>query len=179
MIRQGRVHSIDPVNMTARVLFEDMESLPSAPLRILVPFSLGDCGYWLPKVNTQVAVCMLSNGPEYGFIMGAFYSEVDMPKESSASVTAFHFEDGTQIRYDSQSSELQVNVKGKIIVQAADSIDIKTVGSISISAGGHTQFKGNISVAGDVVANGVSLTSHKHSGVQSGGSNTAGPVGGA
>ena len=44
-------------------------------------------------------------------------------------------------------------------------------GSISVTA------PGNVVVNGDVIADGISLTTHRHDGVQSGSSNTGAPVG--
>lgn len=44
------------------------------------------------------------------------------------------------------------------------------------SGGGIAQFTGSINVTGDVTANGTSLDTHVHSGVQSGGSNTGQPI---
>lgn len=44
------------------------------------------------------------------------------------------------------------------------------------SGGGVAQFTGSINVTGDVTANGTSLDTHVHSGVQSGGSNTGQPI---
>lgn len=42
---------------------------------------------------------------------------------------------------------------------------------------GNLQINGTTTTTGDVVANGISVDSHTHGGVQSGGSNTAGPNG--
>ena len=44
------------------------------------------------------------------------------------------------------------------------------------SGGGIAQFTGSINATGDVTANGTSLDTHVHSGVQSGGSNTGQPI---
>lgn len=45
-----------------------------------------------------------------------------------------------------------------------------------LSVAGNTTSTGNFTTSGQVVAGGVSLRSHTHSGVQSGGSNTGGPA---
>lgn len=48
-------------------------------------------------------------------------------------------------------------------------------GSVSQTGGGSASFSGNVDVVGDVVADSISLTTHTHGGVQTGGGSTGGP----
>jgi hypothetical protein len=54
-------------------------------------------------------------------------------------------------------------------------IELKQNGSINIVANGGINITGNVTVNGDVTANGISLINHVHSGVEAGGSNTGKP----
>ncbi|RYH04127.1 phage baseplate assembly protein V [Salipiger sp. IMCC34102] len=54
-------------------------------------------------------------------------------------------------------------------------LDLSVVGGVATIELSTMNVKGNIIVDGDVVASGVSLTGHTHSGVTGGGSNTGGP----
>lgn len=54
-------------------------------------------------------------------------------------------------------------------------IELKQDNSIEITASGGVKIKGDVTVDGDVVASNISLTTHKHGGVESGNSDTAGP----
>lgn len=57
-------------------------------------------------------------------------------------------------------------------------IDLPSGVSISVAGGAiNISAPGNITVNGDVIANGISLETHLHSGVVPGGSNTGQPVG--
>ena len=49
-------------------------------------------------------------------------------------------------------------------------------GGLSVSGGEGAQVDGSLTTTGDVVANGISLDTHRHSGVQAGGSNTGTPI---
>lgn len=67
-----------------------------------------------------------------------------------------------------------VQINGNLIVSQL----LTTGGFVSngTSGGGTAQFTGSINVTDDVVANGTSLDTHLHSGVQSGTSNTGQPI---
>ena len=49
-------------------------------------------------------------------------------------------------------------------------------GGLSVSGGEGAQVDGSLTTTDDVVANGISLDTHRHSGVQAGGSNTGTPI---
>lgn len=49
-------------------------------------------------------------------------------------------------------------------------------GGLSVSGGEGAHVDGSLTTMGDVVANGISLDTHRHSGVQAGGSNTGTPI---
>ena len=66
-----------------------------------------------------------------------------------------------------------VQINGNLIVS-----QMLTTGgftSLGTSGGGTAQFTGSINVADEVTASGINLSTHTHSGVQSGGSNTGQP----
>ena len=56
------------------------------------------------------------------------------------------------------------------------SLDIRD-GVVSLVAPGGVQITGDVTVAGDVVADGVSLKNHRHGGILRGGSQTDPPAG--
>lgn len=67
-----------------------------------------------------------------------------------------------------------LTVNGNVTASVGGDLSATVTGDITSSAAGwnHT---GDITVAGDVVANGISLTSHVHGGVTTGGGTTQGP----
>ncbi len=65
IIRIGKVSSVDKIKITARVIFNDLNNLVSAPLPIL-----GTPNKWLPEIGTFVVCVYLPNGESDGFIIG-------------------------------------------------------------------------------------------------------------
>ncbi|MBE3586574.1 MAG: phage baseplate assembly protein V [Thermoanaerobacter sp.] len=157
LIRVGRVSSINPGACAARVAFEDKSNVVSYELPILVRGSLETKDYWMPKPGEHVLCLFLPTGNAQGFILGAFFSESDKPPVADGNKRHIAFPDGTVIEYDAATHTLSIDAKGPINIAAA----------------------GDVNVIGDVVADGVSLKNHVHSGVTSGADNTGPPVGGA
>jgi len=80
-----------------------------------------------------------------------------------------------------------VDVSGSLEATAGDSAvitaptielngNVSVKGTFTQTGGGAANFSGSMTVTGDVTAQGTSLHTHVHSGVQSGGSNTGQPV---
>jgi phage baseplate assembly protein V len=154
LARVGRVSSINPADATVRVVFEDRENMVSYDLPVIVRQSMRNKDYWLPDVGEQVLCMFLPSGNAQGFCLGSFYSEVDTLPVSSQNKRHIRFEDGTSIEYDRGTHTLTIQAQGPVNIVAA----------------------GNVNITGDVIANGVSLSTHVHGGVQSGGSNTGQPA---
>lgn len=155
IIRVGRVSSVNPVTATARVVFE-AQGVVSYDLPVLQRQTLRNKDYYLPDVGEHVVCIFLPTGNAEGFILGAIYSDEDQPPVSSQDKRGVQFEDGTTVEYD----------------RATHTLAIKAVGPVNIVA------TGNVNVAGDVIADGISLKTHVHSGVMSGTSDTGPPKGG-
>ena len=81
-------------------------------------------------------------------------------------------------------SPLRVNINGQSVsITAEDQVSVSANAIIlngpviqgEGNRGGNATFGGSVTASGDVVGSGISLSTHTHSGVQSGGSNTQGP----
>lgn len=139
LIRVGRVSSVDPKTATARVVFE-AQGVVSHELPVLQRQTLRNKDYWLPDVGEHVVCLFLPTGNAEGFVIGAIYSDEDLPPVSSQDKRVVRFEDGTVIEYDRASHTLTINAVGPINIVAAS----------------------NVNVAGDVIADGISLKNHVH-----------------
>lgn len=128
LIRVGRVSSVNAVNCTARVTFDDEDDLVSAELPVIVPCSKDNKAYWLPDIDTQVLCLFLpamsGKGCNDGFVVGAFYSDVDAPKDNSATAKSIRFKDGSYVHFDGN---------GNIQLHATGSINISANGNITIN----------------------------------------------
>ena len=148
LIRIGRITSVDEKKHTARVQFTDRDEMVSWDLPVLVPSTVDPQDYCLPVENTDVVCVFLPNGQQQGFIIGAFYTDQNPPPITDRKKYLRKFKDGTKIEVD----------------KASRAIRIKT--------------EGNVTVEGDVIADGISLKNHVHGGVEPGGGTTAKPAGG-
>jgi phage baseplate assembly protein V len=100
----------------------------------------------LPDIDEHVICIFLPNGNAQGFCIGAFYSAEDTPPISNPDKRLIQFADGSSVEHDRSSSTMTIDCKGPIIIKAA----------------------GNVTVTGDVTANGISLVNHTHPDPQGG-----------
>lgn len=170
MIRYGTVTSVFPERGTVKVTFEDL-NIPSAEISVLQGRTEKTKHYSFPKLG-EVGICIFPENTFDGFYLGSGYNDATpIPAGAGAGVETTIFSDGTVISYDENNSKLYIDCKGKIEIVAKnikiESPDIKVIGNIDI--------QGVVNVSNDVVANGISLTKHKHSGVKAGGDISGGP----
>lgn len=106
MLRFGIVSQIDPINVQARVSFEDDEST-SYWLPILQTKTLKDKFYAMPDIGEQVA-CLMDENSEDGVILGAIYSTEDVSATQSEKQLSVNLEDGSYINADKENQTLTV-----------------------------------------------------------------------
>lgn len=164
----GEVSSIDPARCTARVIFDDENSMVTYDLPIMQRNSLGNRDYQMPDIGEDVLCLFRSDGFEDGVIIGSFYAGDVEPPETTADRRTVVFKDGTRICYDRASHTLTVTIAGTVIVfdQQTGSITVpesasvfcKTAlvqasESVTIDAP-DTFFTGNIKVQGLITGQG-------------------------
>lgn len=159
LIDTGRISAVYPERCTARVFFEERDFV-SGELYIGVRGSQSTKEFWMPSVGEEV-ICLFLTDSSEGFILCSYYSNKDKPPVADKNKRHIQFEDGTFIEYDMKTHTLCVETKGKI--------NITSTSSINIVAGN------NVHVEGDVIAGGISLKNHTHSGVHG---MTSSPIGG-
>lgn len=149
LIKVGRVSSVNPKTVTARVEFEAQE-LVSSDLLILQRQTLKNKDYCLPDVGEHVVCIFLPTGNAEGFILGAIYSSDD-PPVNNVNKRMVKFSDGTKVEYDRSSRTLTVDATGPINIV------------------------GNINLTGDILVDGISFKNHIHSGITIGPDDTGKP----
>lgn len=157
LIRLGRVSSVDAASCTARVAFEDQSGVVSANLPVIVRGAAETQDYWMPAIGEQVVCVFLSNDCSQGFILGTPYSRKNTPPIDDAKKRRIQFNDDSYIEYDPTTHTLKMDIKGLVNIVAT----------------------GDVNVSGDVIADGISLKNHTHSGVTVGSGDTGPPNGGA
>lgn len=156
--------------------------------------------WWAPSVGEQVLLFSLGGDLTTAFVLPGIFSD-DHPAPS-ASADALHvtFPDGAVLEYEPDTGALTVsgiktaNITASgcitatvplVLVKASTSITLDTpevictskltTGTLEVQKGG--TMKGNITHSGgSLSSNGVTVHTHQHSGVKSGGDNSGGPV---
>lgn len=156
-IQIGVIESVDFASATARVRIGEAET---AALPMIASRAGQDRSWWPYEAGEQVCVFAPSGNLADAVIMGAVYSGSAPAPGDKAGLHRQVYADGTVIEFDRTASHFRMHLGS---------------GSAEIVAPGGIEITGDVTVHGDVVADGISLKTHTHGGVASGGSNTAGP----
>jgi phage baseplate assembly protein V len=199
LVRVGVVASVDLPNARCKVTIGD---LLTAPLPFLTAKAGPDKTWHPPEVGEQVLVLAPSGELTAGFVLGGVYTTTNPPPSASPDVSKMVFSDGSTATYDralhsltldlpTSGSSLVVNVNGNATISATGNALVEADGNATVSAGSVARIEAGseiqmvapavsitstVTVSGDVTAGGISLKTHKHGGVQSGGSQTSTPV---
>lgn len=147
LIRIGSVSSIDPVNHTVKVVFEDKDNLVSGDLPVIVPYSDTAKAYRLPEVSESVLCVFLGNGIQNGFCLGSYYNDEDKPPNSNPNQIGTWFDDGSYVFFDKVSKTLHVKAAGNVRIEGdlivtgkiiSESIDTKSITTDSITRAGES-----------------------------------------
>lgn len=116
LIKIGEISSIDPSKCTARVVFDDEDSIVSYDLPVLQRNSLKNCDYAMPDVGEDAVVLFFGEGQEDGVILGSFYAGEVTPPEATENRRTVVFDDGTRVCYDREEHKLTVTIEGTEVV---------------------------------------------------------------
>lgn len=109
MYKRGIVEEVDAATARVRVQFLEEQGLVSGWLEVLQGSACGDQDYCIPGVGNQVAV-LLDENEEAGCVLGAIYSQADVPPVLIASSRVTRLADGFCLEYDQTSHVLKVTV---------------------------------------------------------------------
>lgn len=116
LIKIGEISSIDPAKCTARVVFDDEDSIVSFDLPVLQRNSLKNHDYAMPDVGEDAIVLFFGEGQEDGVILGSIYAGEVTPPESTENRRTVVFDDDTRICYDRAEHKLTVTIEGTEVV---------------------------------------------------------------
>lgn len=101
-IRIGTVGTVNYQKAMVSVVYTDMNDLATAEL----PYFSFTGEYKMPKVGEQVLVLHLSNGESFGVVLGGFYTEEDLPKETGEGLFYKQLTDSINIKAKGDTLEL-------------------------------------------------------------------------
>ena len=149
-IKIGEVSSVNPSKGTARVVFDDEDSVVSYDLPVIQTNTYANKDYAMPDVGEDVLCLFLPSGPEEGFILGSFYAgEIELP-ELNGNVRTVVFSDGARCSYDRTKSTLSITIgetsieanrrlvavkAPEVIIVNADAVEIKGETDVSVTGG--------------------------------------------
>ena len=172
MLRPGVVASVNLTGTppTVTVTFGDVTT---GPIPWLTQRAGPDSKWWAPEVGEQVLILAPMGNLNIAYALPAIFQAAFPAPSSSANQDVTTWADGSSLTYDRAAHQWTLNVVGGNITLAAGGT--VTLSGASIVLTGPVTASSTITAAGDVKAGSISLESHVHGGVQSGGSNTSGP----
>ena len=172
IIRIGEVSSVDAAKGTARVVFDDFDSIVSYDLQVICRNTFANRDYAMPDIGEDVICIFLPTGTEAGFILGSVYAGEITPPESTINRRCVEFSDGAKFMYDRAAhaftasigdTSITVNQSG-VEVEAKSTVHAKvgtteaTIGTDGVSIKGNLTVTGNISASGSASAASVSAS---------------------
>lgn len=161
LIQIGTIVNVDPENR-ALVRVELFERVTDwIPYKMVVNSHIR---VWTPpRVGEQVIVMSPFGDGDDGIVLGGIYNvNQKEPTGSNEHTSVVVFEDGTSITYDTTAKALTITASGSVAVTAPSGMSITADVTIT----------GNLNVTGTITDEKGSLTTHVHSGVMAGPSNT-------
>lgn len=146
IIKIGEVSSVNPAACTARVVFDDDDSLVSYDLPILQRNTYSNQDYQMVQPGEDVLCIFLPTGEEDGFILGSFYAGEIAPPESSQDKRTVVFSDDTRISYDRGSHELTITIGGTSMVANRQSVSFETPQAVNAKGGAEVNLEGGSAV---------------------------------
>lgn len=176
LVRIGTVVSVDLADARCVVRYGDPdedEPAETPPIRWLAPRA-GLTRIWSPPSVGEQVVLLAPDGQVGAAVALLGLVQDSFPPLGSTTAEMVEFADGARITYDPEAGQLRA------VLPAGATAEIEAPGGITLR--GDVTIEGSVTVsktltaADDVIADGISLTGHKHSGVQSGGAQTGKPL---
>jgi len=172
LIRLGQISEVTLSPPRCKVRFADPEEGAgeggeTPPIRWLA-FRAGKTRSWSPPSVGEECVLLCPDGQIGNGVALLGLNNDTNPAPGSTLAELIEFDDGAVIAYDPESHALSA------VLPAGATALIEAPGGLTIR--GPVSIEGDVAVTGDVTADGISLKSHKHGGVQGGGSQTGNPI---
>ncbi len=191
LLRFGTVTAVDHQRAQCRVSTGDL----TTDWLSWVTLSAGALRSWqAPTLGEQVLLLCPGGELSAGVVLRGLYCDAYPAPSHEASLSLMQFSDGAVMVYDPEQHALQISLpdSGAITLNAPAAItlnaprtvcngDLFVQGQVSYagglvgSGGDGAQIDGKIQASGDIQAGDISLSNHKHGGVETGRGTTGGP----
>jgi phage baseplate assembly protein V len=164
-IRIGRVAALDAAAARVQVAIGELVTgwIPWLTLR-----AGPDASWWAPEPGEQVLVLTPGGRGEQAVALPAVYSDAHPAPAAAATVRRDVYADGAVVEYDRAAHRLRATLPagGAAVLVAPGGVTIE--GDVTVA--------GTVTVSEDVVASGISLVTHRHTGITPGGALTGEPA---
>ena len=163
----GTIDSLSEDGLSARVQIGDVLTA----FRPLPAFYGQNFTANLPaRENAQVILNCPSGNVDASIIIGFLWTQDIQPITTERHIDGFDFEDGTCVKYNSETKDVTVNTAGTVIIECAGAVTLTSDADIVLTAGGTLKLKASAieidgpvtQSGGDMTSGGISAQSHKH-----------------
>lgn len=141
--------------------------METPPIRWIMP-RCGDTRVWSPPTVGEQVLLLCPDGEIAAGVALTGITRDSFPPLGSTLEERIDFVDGAQLRYDPEAHHLEA------LLPDGATATITAPGGLTIN--GDVTLNGTLTASEDVIADGISLKTHRHNGVQPGSGQTAGPV---
>lgn len=177
LVRLGTIAQVDHSAARCRVQSGDVLTAPLPWLSVRA--GVGALTWDPPSIGEQAVLISAGGDLCAGVVLCGIYSAANPAPSNSETLHTRHYADGAVIEYDHATHALRA------VLPNGGAATLTAPGGVTINAdvqiNGDVQIAGNVGITGtatvdmDVIADGISLTTHTHSGVQAGGASSGPP----
>lgn len=177
LIRLGTIASVDLAAATCTVRYgdpdEDDGGAETPPIRWFAARAGKTRSWSPPSIGEQVMLLVPDGQLAAAVALVGIWSD-SFPPPGSTLAELVEYEDGARIGYDPENHALTAILPdgATAVVEAPGGLTIRA----DVTIEGNVTLNGRMNASEDVTADGISLKTHKHGNVQSGGSQTGDPV---
>lgn len=177
LIRLGVIASVDLAAARCIVRCGDPEEgeTLTPPIRWIMP-RCGNTRIWSPPTVGEQVVLLCPDGEIGAGVALTGIIRDSFPPLGSTLEERIDFADGAQLRYDPEAHHLEALLPdgATATITAPGGLTINAQAGVTIN--GDVTLNGTLTASEDVIAEGISLKTHRHGGVQPGSGQSAGPV---
>lgn len=180
VLRVGSVLSVDLAAGTCTLEIGDPDEQPVATTKIAWGvIRAGETVVWSPpSVGEQVLLFCPDGDIAQAIPFGALYCNA-FPAPGGTLREFVRFGDGAEIGYDPEAHHYDITLPGGATMAIVATGGVTVEGDVAITGNvaidGNTTTTGTIFADGNVTGDGVSLKTHRHTGVQTGGGISGAP----
>ncbi len=171
LLQLGTIASVD---LDAGTCTVDLTDLITGDLHWFASRAGGVKVWSPPSIGEQCAVLSPEGDLANGLVLLGLWSDANPAPSNKAELVLIKFPDGAILSYDHAAHALAATLPagGKATIDAPAGL---TISANTVTINADVKVNGRLTATDDVVGGGISLKGHKHSGVQSGGSQTGAP----